>query len=143
MTTARDVMTRNAKFCPSDATAASAARMMAEENIGSIPVCSPDGGLIGMITDRDLTLRVVAKNRKPDEVLLLELVSGEQVFTIGVDDSVDDALKIMKDHAIRRLPVIDGMKLVGMVSQADIAEELSAEVTGDVVAAISEAASNN
>ena len=140
---ARDVMTSGATYCASDATAKSAAQMMAEENLGAIPVCGPDGRLMGMITDRDLALRVVAENRMPEEVVLQDIVTTGEVVTIGADDSIEEAMRTMKEHAVRRLPVIDGQELVGMVSQADIAMQLPESEAGEVVAAISDAAANN
>lgn len=89
-----------------------------------------------MVTDRDVVVAVVAAGKNPDQVKAGELVQGEAV-TIGADDSVDEAIRTMKDHKVRRLPVIDGRKLVGMVSQADIARACPPEKVGDLVAAIS------
>lgn len=143
MTTARDIMTADASYCPADTTATKAAQMMADKDIGALPVCGKDGRLTGVITDRDLALRIVAEGRDPNEVLLGDLTDGSEVITIGADDSVEEAIRTMKDHSVRRLPVIDGTELVGMVSQADIARHMPDAKIGDLVDAISTAPANN
>jgi CBS domain-containing protein len=143
MTTARDIMTPDATFCSEDTTAAEAARMMAETDIGAIPICGSDGKLRGVVTDRDLAIKVVAEGLDPESVELSEIIGPTEVVTIGADDSVDEAIRTMKDHAVRRLPVIDGTDLVGMVSQADIARALPDTKIADLVEAISNASPNN
>jgi CBS domain-containing protein len=142
MTTARDIMTPDATFCPEDTTAADAARRMAQEDIGALPVCNAEGRLAGVVTDRDLAVRVVAEGRDPAQTRLADLLDGTEVVTIGADDSVEEAIRTMKDHAVRRLPVIDGTDLVGMVSQADIARAMPDAKIGDLVDAISSAPPN-
>lgn len=142
MQTAREIMTPEAVYCPEDASAAEAARKMAEEGVGALPVCNAEGRLSGVVTDRDLAVRVVALGLNPDEVQLADLLDGTDVVTIGADDSVEEAIRTMKDHAVRRLPVIDGTDLVGMVSQADIARAMPDAKIGDLVDAISSAPPN-
>jgi CBS domain-containing protein len=142
VTTAREIMTPDATYCPDDTTAAEAARRMADDGIGAVPVCNSDGHLTGVVTDRDLAVKVVAEGRDPDSVRLAELLDGSEVVTIGADDSVEEAIRTMKDHAVRRLPVIDGTDLVGMVSQADIARAMPDAKIGDLVDAISSAPPN-
>jgi CBS domain-containing protein len=142
VTTAREIMTPDATFCPEDTTAAEAARRMADDGIGAIPVCNADGRLAGVVTDRDLAVRVVAEGRDPGSVRLREILDGGEVVTIGADDSVEEAIRTMKDHAVRRLPVIDGNDLIGMVSQADIARAMPDAKIGDLVDAISSAPAN-
>jgi CBS domain-containing protein len=142
MATAREIMTPDASYCAGDATAVDAARKMADEGIGALPVCDTNGRLSGVITDRDLALKVIAEGRDPSSVRLDELLEGTEVVTIGADDSVDEAIRTMKDHAVRRLPVIDGTALVGMVSQADIARTMPDAKIGDLVDAISSAPPN-
>jgi CBS domain-containing protein len=142
MATAREIMTPDATFCPDDTTAADAARMMADDDIGAVPVCDADGRLAGVVTDRDLAVKIVAEGRDPATVRLGELLDGGEVVTVGADDSVEEAIRTMKDHAVRRLPVIDGTSLVGMVSQADIARAMPDAKIGDLVDAISSAPSN-
>jgi CBS domain-containing protein len=142
MTTARELMTADPAFCDKDVTVAEAARQMADQNIGALPVCSTEGRLAGVVTDRDLAVRVVAEGLDPSTTKVADLLSGAEVVTIGADDSAEEAIRTMKDHAVRRLPVIDGTRLVGMVSQADIARELPDAKIGDLVDAISSAPAN-
>ena len=142
MTATRDIMTPNATYCTADTTAADAARKMADENVGAIPVCDSEGRLCGVVTDRDLAVKIVAAGQDPDTVRLSELLDAAGVVTIGADDSVEEAIRAMKDHAVRRLPVVDGRALVGMISQADIARAMPDTTIGDLVDAISSAPSN-
>ena len=142
MPTAREIMTPTAEFCSEDTTAAEAAKKMVKIDVGALPVCGPDGKLCGVVTDRDLATKVVADGRDAQQVTLKELVDGTEVVTIGADDSIEAAIRTMKDHAVRRLPVIDGTDLVGMVSQADIARAMPDTKVGDLVGAISAAPPN-
>lgn len=142
MPTARELMTPDATFCSEDTTAAEAARKMASEGIGALPVCDTDGRLSGVVTDRDLAVKVVAEGRDSGTVRIGDLVDRSEVVTIGADDSAEEAIRTMKDHAVRRLPVIDGQSLVGMVSQADIARAMPDAKIGDLVDAISSAPPN-
>jgi CBS domain-containing protein len=139
MPTAREIMTPQAEIANRDATIEEAATKMTEFDIGALPVCDGDGHLEGMITDRDITVKVVAAGRDPRSTKVGDISSADEVVTIGADDSLEEALRTMKEHAVRRLPVIDGQKLVGMVSQADIAKNMPEEATGDLVEAISAA----
>ena len=141
MTTAREIMTPDASYCPQDATAAEAARKMAEEGVGALPICDTEGHLSGVVTDRDIAVKVVAQGLDPNTTLA-DVIDRTEVVTIGADDSVEEAIRTMKDHAVRRLPVIDGRSLVGMVSQADIARALPDAKIGDLVDAISSAPPN-
>jgi CBS domain-containing protein len=142
VTTAREIMTPDATYCPENTTAADAARRMADIGIGAIPVCNAEGRLAGVVTDRDLAVKIVAEGRDPESVSLADLLDGSEVVTIGADDSVEEAIRTMKDHAVRRLPVIDGNALVGMISQADIARAMPDAKVGDLVDAISSAPAN-
>jgi CBS domain-containing protein len=137
MTTARDLMTEGAEYLKGNNTVAEAAKKLAADSTGALPVCDTDGHLQGVVTDRDLVIDVVAAGKSPDKTKLIDLSHGEAV-TIGADDSIEEAIATMKQHKVRRLPVIDGDQLVGMLSQADIARVCSPEQAGDLVAAISE-----
>jgi CBS domain-containing protein len=137
MTKARDLMTEGAEYLKGEDTVLDAAKKLASMSTGAVPVCDTDGHLRGVVTDRDLVVEVVAAGKAPEKTKLIDLVRGEAV-TIGADDSIDEAIATMKDHKVRRLPVIDGDKLVGMLSQADIARACSPEQVGELVAAISE-----
>ena len=142
MTTAREIMSEDTTYCSTETTAADAARRMASEDIGAVPVCDADGHLSGVVTDRDLAVKIVAEGRDPASVRLGELIDESEAVTIGADDTAEEAIRTMKDHAVRRLPVIDGTDLVGMVSQADIARAMPDAKIGDLVDAISSAPSN-
>ena len=133
---ARDVMTPDAKCVGENETITDAAKKLKELGVGAMPICGEDDRLKGMLTDRDIVIDVLAEGRDPDDVKAGELGDGKPV-TIGADDSIEDALAAMKEHQIRRLPVIDGHDLVGIVSIADIARNLDDEKTGDVIEAIS------
>jgi CBS domain-containing protein len=142
MTTARDIMTPDATWLDKDATVTDAALRMAENDIGAVPVCDGDGKLCGVVTDRDLVVRALAEGLDPTSMTVGEVIDEVEVITIGADDPVEEAIATMKAHAVRRLPVIDGTDLVGMVSQADIARAVPDAKVGDLVGAISEAPSN-
>jgi CBS domain-containing protein len=130
-------MTEGSEFMKEDATVADAAKRLADESIGAVPICDASGKLRGVVSDRDVVIEVVAAGKDPNETKVIDLVHGEAV-TIGADDSIQTAIQTMKDHQVRRLPVIDGDKLVGMISQADLARACPPEQVGDLVAAISD-----
>ncbi|MFQ6171606.1 CBS domain-containing protein [Oryzobacter sp. R7] len=137
MTTARDVMTTEVEMVGEDDTLADAARRMADLDVGSLPICSADQRLVGVVTDRDIVVRAVAEGRDPSSVAVKEVAQGEAV-TIGADDSLEEARAVMADHQVRRLPVIDGDRVVGIISQADVARASADADTGEVVQRISE-----
>ena len=143
MPTAREIMTPTAEWVEADATVADVARKLAQEDIGALPVCNGSGHLLGMVTDRDLVVKVLAQGRDARSVKVGDLADQPEVVTIGADDPAEEAIDTMKRYGVRRLPVIDGDKLVGMVSQADIARALPDAKVGDLVGAISEAPPNN
>ena len=136
MTNARDIMTPDVECVGENETLADAARKMRDLNVGALPICGEDNRLKGMITDRDIAVKCVAEGGDPQTVKAGELGEGKPV-TIGADDSIEEALQTMKEYKVRRLPVIDGHSLVGMVSQADIAKNIDPSRVGDVVEAIS------
>jgi CBS domain-containing protein len=135
---ARDVMTPDAQCIGENDTILDAARRLAELDVGAMPICGEDDRLKGMLTDRDIVVKVLAQGKDPSTTRAGELGQGKPV-TIGADDSIEDALHTMAEHHVRRLPVIDGHRLVGIVSQADIARNLDEEKTGELVEAISAA----
>ena len=142
MTTARDIMTSGAECASADETLVQAAQKMRDLDVGALPICGEDDRLAGMITDRDIVVRGLAAGLDPTTAKVGELAEGKPV-TIGADDSIEEALRTMSGHGVRRLPVIDGHDLVGMVSQADIARNLPGDKIGDLVEAISKAPSNS
>jgi CBS domain-containing protein len=134
--TAREVMTGGAECVGENDTVLDAAKRLAELDVGSMPICGEDNRLKGMLTDRDIVVRVLAQGKDPSEVTAGALGEGKPV-TIGADDSVEEALRTMKEHKVRRLPVIDGHDLVGIVSTADLATSIDEDKVGDLIEAIS------
>ena len=123
MTVARDLMTPDPQCVKEDQTLVEAARLLRDLDVGAMPICGNDNRLKGMLTDRDIVVKCIAEG-KP--------------VTIGADDDIREALEVMQDHQVRRLPVIDGHDLVGIIAQADIARELSVSQVAETVAEISE-----
>ena len=142
MTTAREIMTGGAECAQHDETLAEAARKMRDLDVGALPICGEDNKLRGMITDRDIVVRCVAEGGDPTSTRVADFCDDKPV-TIGTDDSIEEALRTMTEHDVRRLPVIDGHDLVGMLSQADIARNMDDSLTGQLVEAISSAHPNN
>ena len=135
---ARDIMSSDCTCVGEDETLVDAAKKLAELNVGSLPICGNDDRLKGMLTDRDIVVKALAQGKDPGSVKAGELGAGDgKTVTVGADDSIDDALRAMTEHKVRRLPVIDGKELVGIISQADIATNIDEEKVGDLVEAIS------
>lgn len=141
MATVREIMTGGPECAATSDTLVEAARKLRDLDVGSLPICGEDGRLAGMLTDRDIVIRCLAEDGDPSVTTAGDLAEGKPV-TIGADDSIDEAGQTMSAHAVRRLPVIDGHELVGIVSQADLAKNLSKENAGALVEAISGAPSN-
>ena len=133
----KHVMTSNPCSIDADKSVAYAAKMMRDEDVGLAPIVEGDK-LIGMLTDRDIAIRVVAEGRNPDQVTVKE-VASKQVVTIDPQQDLAEALRIMAKHQVRRLPVVeeDG-RLVGVVAQADVAREGDDTQTGKLVEEISQ-----
>jgi CBS domain-containing protein len=136
--TAREVMTGGVECIGENETVLDAAKKLAQLDVGAMPICGEDDRLKGMLTDRDIVVKVLAQGKDPARTRAGELGEGKPV-TIGADDSVEEALRTMKEHKVRRLPVIDGHDLIGIVSQADLATNIDEEKVGDLVEAISAA----
>jgi CBS domain-containing protein len=132
----RDIMTPNPRTVESSASVVEAAKVMRDEDVGIVPVVEGDR-LVGTVTDRDIAIRVVAEGRTPESTTVGEVASRELV-TIDPQQNLDEALRLMARHQVRRLPVVeeDG-KLIGVVAQADVAKYASDEQTGDLVEDIS------
>ncbi len=113
-----------------------AARAMASEDVGPIPVAEGDR-LVGMVTDRDLVVRVLAEGRDPSATTLQEIMASDLV-TVEPDTQLEEALQRMSDNQVRRLPVVEGGRLVGIVAQADVARTAEEEKVGAVVEDISQ-----
>src|SRR3954447_19149853 len=136
MATARDIMTSDAQCLSVNDSLVDAARKLRDLDVGALPICGEDNRLKGMLTDRDIVVKCVADGGEAASTTAGQLGQGKPV-TIGADDSAEEALRTMSEHQVRRLPVIDGHKLVGMLAQADIARNYDEEKVGDLVEAIS------
>jgi CBS domain-containing protein len=131
----RDAMTQDPCSIGASASVVEAARLMREQHIGSLPV-TEDERLVGMITDRDITTRVVAESAAPETTSVGDVYSRD-LISVESDHGLDEALQLMARHQVRRLPVVENGRLVGMVAQADIALKEN-ERAGELVGAISE-----
>jgi CBS domain-containing protein len=136
MTTARDIMTGSPECVGESETLDVAAAKMLKLDVGSLPICGDDNRLKGMLTDRDIVVKCLATGGDPRQTTAGDLAEGKPV-TIGADDSVEEAIATMKEHQVRRLPVIDGHDLVGVLSQADIARNHPEDRVGELVEFIS------
>jgi CBS domain-containing protein len=112
-----------------------AARLMREGDIGSLPI-TDDETLVGMITDRDITTRAVAEAADPTQTSVGEVCSHD-LISVEPDQDLDEALQLMARHQVRRLPVVENGRLVGIVAQADIALSEKEKKTGELLEAIS------
>ncbi|QIS22085.1 CBS domain-containing protein [Nocardia terpenica] len=122
---------------PSSDAVLQAARTMAETGAGALPICGEDGKLKGMLTDRDIVVKVVAQRNDPIGVMAGELAEGVP-FVVQAGDDVTEVLTAMAEHRVRRIPVLEDKKLVGIIAQADVARALGHDSSGRVVEAVSE-----
>jgi CBS domain-containing protein len=136
-TTVQDVMTAGPTTVGSDSPVVEAARKMLSENVGSLPVVNGEETLVGMVTDRDLVLQVIARDLDPHKVAVADVCS-ESPVTAAPDEPLDEALQRMATEQVRRLPVVSDGRLVGILAQADIARTAAPESTGRLVEEISE-----
>ena len=135
---ARDIMSDDCTCVGENDSVLDAAKQLAQLDVGSMPICGEDDRLKGMLTDRDIVVKALAEGKDPGSTTAGELGQGDgKTVTIGADDSIEEALRTMAKHQVRRLPVIDGRELVGIVAQADIARNYDEEKVGDLVEAIS------
>lgn len=137
-----EMMTDNCQCIGEHDSVRKAAQRMAELQTGAMPICGEDDRLKGMITDRDIAVKVVAKGKDPDATEVAGLAEGTPIW-VEADAEVDHAVALMEEHKVRRLPVIEDHKLVGIISQGDIARQAAPEETAELVASISAAPANN
>lgn len=137
--TVREVMTPDPLTAPVSTPVESVAELMRDHDVGSVPIVD-DGQLAGVLTDRDIVVRCIAAGRHPAGTLAEEMCSGRDVHTVAPETSARDAAELMREHALRRLPVVEGGDLVGMVSIGDLAREQDPE---SPLADISTAPPNN
>ncbi|KJS59142.1 CBS domain-containing protein [Streptomyces rubellomurinus] len=137
MTRASDIMHPGAECIREHETLAAAARIMRERHVGALPICGENDKLLGIVTDRDIVLRCVAEGRDPAQVTAGELALGRPM-TVEADEDCEQVLRVMEQYQVRRLPVINHPehKLVGMISEADIARGLPQSRLAEFVAAV-------
>jgi CBS domain-containing protein len=131
----RDVMTLGVRTVEPSQSLADAAEIMKGEDVGSVPVVA-DGRLVGIVTDRDIVIRAVAERRDPQTVRVDEIASRDLV-TVEAAQDLDEALALMARHQVRRLPVVEKQRLVGMLAQADVALVAREKKVGETVEEIS------
>ncbi len=135
-----DVMTEDLVYCMPDDSTTKAAQLMKKEDVGPVLIVDDTRGriLVGIVTDRDLALKVVGEGRDPQTTPVKDVMS-KKLITCRAEEDVEQAMNAMAQYQLRRIPVVaDGMKLVGIISQADIARENAPEKTGEVVKEISQ-----
>jgi CBS domain-containing protein len=130
MTTAGDIMHRGAQWIPAHETLDRAAQLMRELNVGALPISDENERLCGILTDRDIVIGCVAMGHDPARVTAGEMAHGTPRWIESGAD-VGDVLREMQDHQIRRLPVIENKRLVGMISEADLAQHLTEDQIAD------------
>lgn len=135
MTVAREIMHTGANCIQENETLEDAARRMSELDVGALPICGPDDRLHGIITDRDIVVKCLAKGKDPKSMTAGMLEQGKPI-SIDAGADTDDVLRTMEEHRIRRLPVIENHRLVGMISEADLARRLPEEQVGHFVEVI-------
>ena len=123
MTTARDVMHPGAECVDEDETLTEAAVRMRDLDVGALPICGADDRLHGIITDRDITVRCVADGFDPETMTAGELARAALVW-VDIGDSEDEVIRVMTESGVRRVPVLEESRLVGMISEADLAIHL-------------------
>ncbi|MER7400194.1 CBS domain-containing protein [Streptomyces sp. NPDC000151] len=136
MPTARDIMSPGTECIGAEDSVIEAARRITSLGVGALPICGTDNKLKGMLTDRDIAVKVLGTGKDPEKTTAGELAQGEAV-TIGADDDAEEIFATMAHHKVRRLPVIDGHSLVGMVALADVARALPDPQVGDLLEALS------
>jgi CBS domain-containing protein len=136
MVTVRDVMTEAPKSVLESDNLVHVARVMRDEDVGCVPVVDDAGRLLGMVTDRDLVVEAVAASDDPTIRQAGELLRGE-IHTVDADASVGNAVETMGRQRVRRLPVVSGGKLVGVLGVADLARNLPSAAVGELMALIS------
>lgn len=129
-------MTKDVTVIREEETLREAAERLAKDDIGVLPICDANKQIRGVLTDRDIVVHVVARGKDPANTRARDLEQGE-IITLRPDDSIEHACDLMAQHKVRRLPVVDGGRVVGMVSQADVAKSVSPEQAGRMLTQIS------
>ena len=124
MSTAREIMTQGAQVLREDQSLLEAATMMRDHGVGALPVVSADGGVTGIITDRDIVVNAVAEGQDLGSTTVGSMAHGI-VSTVSPDEDVDRIVDTMGDQQIKRLPVVEGDQVIGMISESDLARGVS------------------
>jgi CBS domain-containing protein len=135
MTTARDIMHAGATCVGEHETLTAAAQHMRDLGVGALPICGDDDRLHGMITDRDIVIKCLAAGKDPSTTTAGELAQGG-AYHVDSDADIEEMLDLMEEHQVRRLPVSENHRLVGIVSEADIAQHLPEHAIVQFVKAI-------
>src|SRR5688572_21573964 len=138
MTTARQMMHMGVECVPATETLDRAAQMMRDMQVGSLPICGTDNKLKGILTDRDIVLKCVAAGHDPAKMTAGDLAQGKALW-VESTASEDEVLKLMEDNHVRRMPVMENHKLVGMISEADLAQHLSDTKLAHFVSSVTQA----
>jgi CBS domain-containing protein len=137
MTNVQLIMTENPKCCAPDTSLEEVAKMMVEIDCGCIPVVDENSKPIGMITDRDITVRTVAKGKNPLDLTAGKVMTGD-VYTVTPETSIEECCRMMEQKQVRRIAVVDAEgACCGMVAQADVANYASRKQTAEVVQEVS------
>ncbi|MGW0046902.1 CBS domain-containing protein [Nocardia cyriacigeorgica] len=113
-----------------------AAQRMRQLNVGALPICDGEGHPVGIVTDRDIIIKVIALGENPKTTTAGELAQGDDLLTVDAATDIGAALTLMEQHQIRRLPVTEQGKLVGIITEADIARQLPEQTVGEFVEAV-------
>lgn len=138
MTTAREMMHLGAECVPINETLDRAAQIMRDKQVGSLPICGDDNRLKGIITDRDIVVKCIAAGHDPAKMTAGELAQGTPIY-VSADDDEAAILKLMEKNKIRRVPVIEDHMIIGMISEADLAQHLNEQKLAHFVSVITKA----
>jgi CBS domain-containing protein len=135
-TRASEIMTKDVTIINEDETLREAAQRLAQDDIGALPICDSNKQIRGMLTDRDIVVHVIARGKDVNTTRAKDMEQGE-IVTLRPDDSIEHACDLMAQHRVRRLPVVEDGRVLGMVSQADVAKNVSPEEAGRMLFSIS------
>lgn len=132
-----DIMTRQVRSLKGTQTLVDAAKLMQELDVGVVPIVGNNNDLVGVLTDRDIVVRSIASGNDPN-MTRIDSVMTKDAITITPEIDVQDAARIMSDEKVRRLPVVEGMRLIGMISLGDLAANVKSDMmAGDVLEDVS------
>ncbi|MEV5834866.1 CBS domain-containing protein [Nocardia sp. NPDC052112] len=136
MTTAQAIMQPDVASITVRDTMETAAQRMRQLDIGALPICDGEGHPVGIVTDRDIVVKCVATGANPHTTTAGEMAQGDDLRTVDIGTDIDDALALMERSRIRRLPVTEAGKLVGIITEADLSRRLPESTVGEFVEAV-------